>query len=156
MKNCRIWRTVSSDGAALADGKWRWMLFDTEYSCGIYGYEKTSPGYDHLKAMQKSGRYPLFSRVMERREFRKRLADSLEKVKGSMTEKRFDDECAKWINNNDQRDLLKKNRLRFGYPADESFDDSQPSSELSRMKSFIRERPNTIDRLIMELSKSDI
>lgn len=151
LKNCRIWRTVSTGGEAPADGKWRWVLYDTDYSLGIYGAENTSPGYDHLRAIMQSDEYPLFKQVMNREEFKELLEDSLMRIVNMMTPERFDAECMKWIKCDHQRDLLMKNRLRFGYPEEWQFDDSNVNSELSRMRLFIIKRPATVEQMIEEI-----
>lgn len=50
--NWMVWhsRTVNPD-LPKADGKWRFILYDTEFSTGIYGNEKTRCSYDLLNKM---------------------------------------------------------------------------------------------------------
>ena len=155
MKNYRIWSTVSTGGEdqteGPADGKWRWALYDTDFSTGIYGADNTNPGHDHLMDMMQSDEYPLFRQVMKNGDFRELLADRLKNVANRMTPERFDNECMKWIKNESQRDLLIKNRLRFGYPEERHFDDSNEYSELGLMKQFIIKRPVTVEQMIEEI-----
>lgn len=50
--NWMVWhsRTVNPD-IPKADGKWRFILYDTEFSSGLYGSEQTQCGYDLLNKM---------------------------------------------------------------------------------------------------------
>ena len=50
--NWMVWhtRTVNPD-LPKADGKWRFILYDTEFSTGLYGSEQTSYSYDLLNRM---------------------------------------------------------------------------------------------------------
>lgn len=45
--NWAIWRTRSSGGEGMNDGRWRFILYDTEYSTGQYNAEKTSYKYNN-------------------------------------------------------------------------------------------------------------
>ena len=38
MNNIRMWRLRDAEDDGKGDGRWRWMLYDTEYSTYLYGY----------------------------------------------------------------------------------------------------------------------
>lgn len=68
-RNCRVWRAREPEAdSEYADGRWRWMLFDTEFSCGLYDLPTTKADYDTM------GRYlktcPLFASAMHNSSFR--------------------------------------------------------------------------------------
>ena len=46
MNNTRMWKLRNAEDDSLGDGKWRWMLYDTEYSTYLYGYGND---YDALR-----------------------------------------------------------------------------------------------------------
>ena len=57
-----------SGQTTLSGNRWRYMLFDTEFSSGLYNFEDTRPGSDTFaKAMKE---HPLFAAAMGNPEFR--------------------------------------------------------------------------------------
>ena len=46
MNNTRMWKLRKAEDDGKGDGKWRWMLYDTEYSTYLYGYGND---YDALR-----------------------------------------------------------------------------------------------------------
>ncbi|MBQ5334964.1 MAG: CotH kinase family protein [Oscillospiraceae bacterium] len=74
--NWMLWRADEPDTAnPYADGKWRFLLFDTEYSCGYDG--QCSPRRDYFKDMDRSGRITsiasLFFRLMNNAQFKEQF-----------------------------------------------------------------------------------
>lgn len=74
LNNLMMWRATEVDASnEYADGKWRFMLFDTEFSTNIFGNSTTSPGYDSLGSMYtKQGGYnfaPMFYNLLNNEEF---------------------------------------------------------------------------------------
>lgn len=52
--NIMMWRVNEKvDGNPYADGKWRFVLYDTEYSAGLYGQEGTQPEFNSLSNISK-------------------------------------------------------------------------------------------------------
>lgn len=50
--NWQVWRArTGNPGLPKADGKWRFILYDTEYSTGLYGQVETQYDYDLLNCM---------------------------------------------------------------------------------------------------------
>ena len=71
--NWMIWRTDETDASnAFADGKWRFLLFDTEYSSGYDG--QCAARRDYFKDMDRSGEMTsmgsLFFKLMQNSDFK--------------------------------------------------------------------------------------
>ncbi|MBR6537699.1 MAG: CotH kinase family protein [Lachnospiraceae bacterium] len=79
--NWQVWhsRTVNPD-LPKADGKWRFILYDTEFSTGLYGSEGTQYRYDLLNQMSVGGgafNYPDILRNLCRNDaFRQKFYDN--------------------------------------------------------------------------------
>lgn len=81
VNNCMMWRTeVPIEGNPYADGKWRFALFDTEFSANLYGNYETSEEYNllgNLYTVRKwSNLAPVFYNLMNNDEFRKAFHDN--------------------------------------------------------------------------------
>ena len=75
-KNYRIWRARDpEEGNTYADGRWRWMLYDTEFSTGLYGIAETQADYDTMG--QYLNTCPLFAAAMRNPAFRELVRDRL-------------------------------------------------------------------------------
>lgn len=63
-----------------ADGKWRFVLYDLDMSCGLYGSEETSYKYDSLKNMHAdqmdSNLMEILRNLCRNEEFRKQFYDN--------------------------------------------------------------------------------
>ncbi len=73
--NCMMWRANEPvDGNEYGDGKWRFALFDTEYSCNLYGEKETKPEYDLLNNLHRRKTWcnpaALFYKFLENEGFR--------------------------------------------------------------------------------------
>ena len=82
-RNSQIWRTRTGDGnGEYSDGRWRWLMYDTEYSSGIYPAvqldDRLSVENDTLKVMLSN--HPLFRSAMANSEFRSLYRDSLQRI----------------------------------------------------------------------------
>ncbi|MBQ8687280.1 MAG: CotH kinase family protein [Ruminococcus sp.] len=54
LNNYMLWKSRTVDPAIpKADGKWRFVLYDTEMAIGMYGGTNTSPSFDMLNSMYK-------------------------------------------------------------------------------------------------------
>ena len=74
--NWMLWRTDETDASnRYADGKWRFLLFDTEYSSGYDG--QCAARRDYFKDMDRSGKMTsmgsLFFRLMQNAEFKQQF-----------------------------------------------------------------------------------
>ncbi len=78
-KNSRLWRTRTPEYAnAYDDGKWRFILYDTEFSSSMYFNQFTSAEYDSLNdAMQN---HPLFASAMQNEQFRDMFVQAITEI----------------------------------------------------------------------------
>ena len=74
-KNDLLWRTRDR---SFNEGRWQYILYDTDYSSGLYGNEETAPETDHFSLARK--RYPLFDAALRNREFRMLFLNSLREI----------------------------------------------------------------------------
>ena len=75
--NFACWRARETDpGNNWADGKWRFILYDTEYSTGLYGEVK--PDGNAIERLREKDCFisNLFFGAMENQEFRKKFAET--------------------------------------------------------------------------------
>lgn len=82
--NWACWRsrTATGEDSAFQDGKWRFMLYDTEYSMDLYGVGADYK-FDLLKELvsKKDGHFgKLFSSLMKNKDFKQRFIITIEKV----------------------------------------------------------------------------
>ena len=74
-KNDVLWRTRD---ASYLDGRWQYVLYDTEYSAGKYGTEETSVRTDHYRRALEH--FPLFAAAMENPEFAGMFLETLQEM----------------------------------------------------------------------------
>ncbi len=79
--NWQMWRTNEIvEGNEYGDGKWRYMLFDTEYSSGLYNESSTSFAFDAIDNMNRDRTWTnigaLFFKLMENETFRTEFAEN--------------------------------------------------------------------------------
>lgn len=72
--NTQLWRTRTNDGTRYGDTKWRYMLYDTEYSMNLWGSDN---GGETNRIELAKERDSLFAALCENAEFRQALADTL-------------------------------------------------------------------------------
>ncbi len=70
-----LWRTRDS---SYDEGRWNFILYDAEFSSGLYNDERTAPETDHFRAALD--KYPLFSAAMRNREFYALFLDSIREI----------------------------------------------------------------------------
>ncbi len=74
--NFALWRSrEKEEDRSFRDGRWRFVLYDTEFSSGIYGHSTTRAETDHLGMHMES--FPIFAAAMKNREFRRKYNDSI-------------------------------------------------------------------------------
>ncbi len=76
-KNYQLWRARTPDSTnKYADGKWRYLLFDTEYSMGLYGH--TDITTDSLAVALKEDK--LFAAVMKNPKFQDKFLATIKEI----------------------------------------------------------------------------
>lgn len=81
VSNSAMWKAVRTDeNNPYADGKWRFLMFDTEYSTGIYG--QASAADDTFDRILKKDCFlsDLFRGALENAGFRKQFADTFTEI----------------------------------------------------------------------------
>ena len=74
-KNTCLWRTRTPENDSYGDGKWRWALYDTEYSSSLYGSSNTAYNYNSFAAALNAD--SLFAGVMKNAEFRQAFTERM-------------------------------------------------------------------------------
>lgn len=81
--NYRCYRYVPAEGEkfdSVYDGRWRYLLHDTDFSFGLYGMKETAADYNNISKIldPKSDRYaPLFASLMHRSDCREYFMNKL-------------------------------------------------------------------------------
>ena len=71
-KNEGLWRTRDD---SFNQGRWQYILYDTEYSSGLYGFEENSAGADHFQKALET--HPLFASAIQNPSFQTLFLDAL-------------------------------------------------------------------------------
>ncbi len=74
-KNDLLWRTRDR---SFNEGRWQYVLYDTDYSSGLYENEETASETDHFSLARE--RYPLFDAALRNREFYRMFLNSLREI----------------------------------------------------------------------------
>lgn len=79
--NWQLWRSNTVvEGNEYGDGKWRYMLFDTEYSSGLYNAQETAFYYDMLGNLYRKEEWgnigALFYKLLENETFKTQFAEN--------------------------------------------------------------------------------
>lgn len=70
-----LWRTRDK---SYNEGRWQYILYDTEYSAGHYGQEITAPETDHFRQAIKN--FPVFGAAVRNKEFYAIFLQAIKKV----------------------------------------------------------------------------
>ena len=66
-KNTRLWRVRTPENESNGDGRWRWILYDTEFSSSLYGWTHSSFEYNSFSAAVAAD--PLFAAAVKNKTF---------------------------------------------------------------------------------------
>ncbi len=134
--NEALWRSKKKLDLECCDGKWRWMLYDTNWAC-LSAWDNESIEY----TINKSN---LFRRLMEYKPFRERFLDRLE----GLSKKEFDPVLLapqfEFLCNM-LRDPVKKDLKKY-YGDNRGPDDFE--KEVNSLAEFLQNRPGYIQDLI--------
>lgn len=142
--NKQLWRSRTKDGTKYGDTRWRYMLYDTEFSMNIYNCESNPAnrlGTDIIERTKSKDR--LFRALCVNAGFRKKLADTLMELANnnfevSSAESKLDSLTAIY------RPLMIQYYKRFSGSVN-TFDDN-----IQRMKTFLEGRKTTIQAAIQK------
>ncbi|MBQ6222513.1 MAG: CotH kinase family protein [Solobacterium sp.] len=77
--NMELWRTINVDPEnEYADGRWRFMMYDTEYSSGLYEQEFSGAENNSLTRIIEN--QPVFASALRNPDFRKLFMESLKRI----------------------------------------------------------------------------
>ena len=171
--NIEFWKVADPSAEALrggannpyADGKWRYMLYDTEWSMGLYGSAQAGAAYDSIKyhaigepdpsdpndaRRTEANGDPVFTAVFKNEGFRKDFTNALLDVRNWNFEY---SRCAKVLDEYTSvyTPLMDSNKKRWNV--------GNVSGRVSEIKNFLSQRPNYILSIlednIVELNSSD-
>ena len=131
-KNFELWRSVDTVREnEYGDGRWRFMMYDTEFSSGMYSDGRVAWNRDSL--LDVTDNFPVFASALQAPEFREMLLASLKEIgKVDLVPERVSETLDQW----DQEwfDLMQDQYLRFGdYSA-------AWRQQISRIKNFYARR----------------
>ncbi len=142
-KNYELWRArVADEENPYADGKWRYLLFDTEYSMGLYGSTNASTK-SFTNAIEKDA---LFAAVMKNRGFYKKFLETI----GEIGAENFNyDTCAQKLDEytSTYQPLMQDFYTRF-YGKD-TWNRGQFDININTVKNFLRDRYSKIMEEVM-------
>ena len=75
-KNNQFWRSRTTTDTNYEDGKWRWLLHDTEFSMGLWG-DDPNLIQSMLSSNFEENRDPVFAAVSQNTQFRQALASTI-------------------------------------------------------------------------------
>ena len=149
--NSAMWKAENTDNdSPYSDGKWRFVLFDTEYSSGIYG--EAQPYEDSFEKLMESDCFiaDLFNGALENDGFRKQFADTfMEIADGYFGTGRVDSEIEKL--SEEYHDMTIDTYDRFwggwmgGYAAEGNYEES-----VNSLRQFYSKRYDYITKYLKE------
>ena len=78
LHNTQLWRTRSKEESKYGDCRWRWSLYDLEYSSSLYNQVETSYMFNSIDRAINT--QPLFASAMKNNRFKKDFYDRLEDI----------------------------------------------------------------------------
>jgi hypothetical protein len=141
MNNWQVWKskTVHSD-IPQANGKWRFVLYDVDISCALYGGEKNMADYDSLGNNNCKSQYfnlpAILKSLIRSDEFRQQFYDSYVEIMDTVFDySAVDEKITEYVNAYEKAttDTLKRFSMDWAanrYPQEEQ-----------RIREFFRDRP---------------
>lgn len=141
MNNWQMWRSDSTvPGNSYADGKWRFMLYDTDLSTGLYQDPTMMYNFDSLNSMYRGDAefnfVPLFYNLIKNEDFREKFRSTYLEIMTSC----FDPDTvnAKITEYNDKyRTAITATNTRFG----QEWVNANYDKELDILRTFFNKRP---------------
>lgn len=136
-KNYELWRARTTDETnEYADGKWRYLLFDTEYSMGLYTQTEDQSDYDSFQRTLKEDK--LFAAVMKNQAFQEKFLSVIKEIGStnfdpSVCESKLDEYTELY------EPLMQDFYTRY-YGKYSTYPRSEFQINVNQMKSFVNER----------------
>lgn len=141
-KNYMLWRARTPDGTnPYADGKWRYLLYDTEYSMGLYedGWGQKPETFDSFSQTVRNDE--LFAAVIKNKTFQQKFLATIREI----SSQNFDSAaCVKSLDEYTKvyKPLMQDFYTRF-FGID-TWNRNQFDSTVSSLKSFVKNRYKSI------------
>ena len=147
-KNYRLWRTRTPGLThEYDDGRWRFLLYDTEYSSSFYSQKETAAEWDSFQ--EAMGNHPLFAATMKNPEFQSLFLTALREIgRVDCAPERVHDLLARYAS--ERAPLMEEQYRRFG---DTSY---YWESSLRRIEDFFDRRFDYITRYVEEWIASTV
>ncbi|GHU53854.1 hypothetical protein FACS1894132_07250 [Clostridia bacterium] len=146
--NQRAWRSRTIDATnPWMDGKWRWMMYDTEYSLGLYDSAETATNFDSLKfALQNS---PLLSALWKNPTFKQKFITAMtDMINNELSATNSTDLLTKMVG--EYSPLIYDNTMRWGpaWVLQWSTPAQHFNEEIDKIRSFLNNRKNAITTML--------
>lgn len=154
VNNWEMWRTNTVDPSnPYADGKWRFMLYDVEYSSALYGESTTQYDYDTLGNLNRTEEWynigMLFYKLMKNETFRTNFyAIYTEAIDTTFAYENIEPVINNYVTR--QREALYATNLRFYNSYGEKLN-GWYDGEVDRLKDFFRNRPDYAKKYLKQL-----
>lgn len=142
VNNWQVWRskTVHSN-IPEANGKWRFVLYDTDISAGLYGGEKNVANYDSLGNNGPKSQYYNFSAILKNlirnNEFRQQFYDNyVEIIDTTFDKTTVNDKITEYVNTYETATIDTLNRFDLGWAA------KNYPKEVQKIRDFFNDRPS--------------
>ena len=117
--NIEMWRSVETGDGPYEDGRWRYLLYDTEFSSGLYRLVRKDTGYDFDSLSLALEQNPLLRSAFSNEEFRTLFLEKLKEVGSErMSPERVNESLDQWLA--EWTPLLDDQYARFGSSAEET------------------------------------
>ena len=141
-RNYGVWRTREWENDQYGDGRWRWILYDTEISSNLVPSDEPAVKVDFDHFAQAVNAHPLFAAALQNAEFRSMFLESMKTVCDKKMEygramARLMDYMEVWW------PLMDDHYKRFGDPTQALY-----RKGLSQLSSFIEKRRDVIMPII--------
>lgn len=146
--NIQFWKVADTSAESAsnpyADGRWRYMLYDTEWSMGIYNSNEAGARYDSIKnhAIGADNNYngdPVFRALIKNTDFQERLTNAILDIRNwnfeyERASKAIDEFAGIYT------PLMSKNSVRWNV--------GNVSSGVRTMKNFLRDREDYVFEML--------
>lgn len=142
LNNWQMWRANTVDASnPYADGKWRFMLYDTEFSTELFQSAGTSYGYDSLSSMYRKETWSnfslLFYNLLNNATFREAFyANYLEIMENNFEPDAVNNQITQFVDR--LRPAITATNIRYG----NEWINSKYNSELELLRNFFNNRPD--------------
>ena len=152
--NMAMWKAENAEGSSqYADGKWRFIMFDTEYSSGIYGEAK--PTENSFKKLMDSDCFlaDLFNGALKNKDFRQQFSDTfMDIADNDLSSERVNAEIDKLSEEYRDMTIATYNRFWSGMTGGDQAELNYENA-VESLRSFYDKRYDNITKYLHEITK---